>query len=121
MAAAFFNEVSDPAKARAISAGTEPGERLHPEVLAVMKEAGIDLSTAKPKKLTPDLAAGAKLLVTMGCGESCPIVPGAHRGDWPFADPKGKSPEVVRKIRDEIRDRVRALVEAEGWGRARKS
>jgi arsenate reductase len=121
MAAAFFNQIADHAKARAVSAGTEPGERVHPEVLAVMKEVGIDLSAAKPRKLTRDLAAGAKLLVTMGCGEACPVVPGARRDDWPLTDPKGKSLDVVREIRDEVRDRVRALVEAEGWSRTKPS
>ena len=121
MAAAFFNEIADPTKARAVSAGTEPGERVHPEVLAVMKEVGIDLSSAKPRKLTRELAKEAKLLVTMGCGESCPVVPGARRDDWPLADPKEKPLDVVREIRDEVRDRVRALVEAEKWGRSKKS
>lgn len=115
MAAAFFNELADPAKARAISAGTEPGERVHPEVLAVMKEAGIDLTSARPRKLTRELAAAAKLLVTMGCGEACPVVPGVRREDWPLTDPKGKPLELVRSIRDEVRERVRALIESEGW------
>lgn len=119
MAAAFFNEIADPGKARAVSAGTEPGERVHPEVLAVMKEAGIDLSSARPQRLTRELAAGAHLLVTMGCGESCPVIPGARRDDWPLTDPKGKQLDLVREIRDEVRDRVRALVEAEGWSRSR--
>lgn len=117
MAAAFFNELADPAKARANAAGTEPGERVHPEVVATMREVGIDISGAKPTKLTREFAAGTKLLVTMGCGEKCPVVPGARRDDWPLTDPKGKPPEVVREIRDEVRDRVRALIAAEGWAR----
>jgi arsenate reductase len=117
MAAAFFNALADPAKARALAAGTEPGERVHPEVVAVMREVGIDLGSAKPRKLTREVAAGAKLLVTLGCGEACPVIPGAHRADWPLADPKGQPPEVVREICDEVRERVRALVEAEHWDR----
>jgi arsenate reductase len=115
MAAAFFNALADPAKARALAAGTEPGERVHPEVVAVMREVGIDLGAAKPRKLTPELAAGARLLVTMGCGEACPAVP-ARREDWPLPDPKGQPPERVRAIRDEVRERVRALLAAEAWG-----
>jgi arsenate reductase len=116
MAAAFFNLTADPAKAVAISAGTQPGERVHPEVLAVMREVGIDLSSARPRKLTSELVQGASLLVTMGCGDECPVVPGARRDDWPLADPKGQPLGFVRNIRDEIRRRVFALVSAEGWG-----
>lgn len=118
MAAAFFNALGDPTKARALAAGTEPGERVHPEVVATMKEVGLDLSGASPRKLTPELASGAAMLVTMGCGEACPVVPGARRADWPLADPKGQPPDVVRTIRDDVRERVRALLAAEGWGRA---
>ena len=110
MAAAFFNALADPSKARAISAGTQPGDRVHPEVVAAMNEVGIDVSGAKPRRLTPELARGASLLVTMGCGDECPVVPGAKRDDWPLADPKGKSLDEVRRIREEIRARVDALV-----------
>jgi arsenate reductase len=110
MAAAWFNEIADRRKARAVSAGTEPGPRVHPEVLAVMKEAGIDLSKARPRKLTAALAKKASLLVTMGCGEACPFVPGLKRGDWPLEDPKGKPVGRVRAIRDEIRRRVVELL-----------
>jgi arsenate reductase len=117
MAAAFLNEYADPALARAISAGTQPGERVHPEVVDAMRELGLDLSRAKPQLLTDALAAGAQLLVTMGCGEACPLVPGLRRDDWPLADPKGQTPERVREIRDEIRARVVALAAAEGWAR----
>ena len=116
MAAALFNALAHPAKARAISAGTQPGERVHPEVVAAMRELGIDLSAARPQKLTADLAHGACALVTMGCGDDCPVVPGAMRDDWPLVDPKGKSLEEVRRIRDDIRQRVIALIAAEGWG-----
>jgi arsenate reductase len=117
MAAAFFNQLADPGQARAQSAGTEPGESVHPEVLAAMREVGIDLSGARPQRLTAELAAGARYLVTMGCGESCPFVPGASVQDWPLEDPKGKPMERVREIRDEIRQRVMELVKSEGWGR----
>ena len=115
MAAALFNRWADPARARAISAGTRPGERVHPEVVDVMREQGIDLSAAQPRKLTAELAAQAGWLITMGCGDECPVVPGARRDDWPLEDPKGKPIEKVREIRDQIRDRVRQLIEAEGF------
>jgi arsenate reductase len=115
MAAAFFNAIADPRKATAISAGTAPGPRVHPEVLETMKERGIDLSAVQPRKLTDDLARGAALLVTMGCGEACPHVPGLRRDDWPLEDPKGKSVERVREIRDDVERRIRQLVEAERW------
>jgi len=117
MAAAWFNALSDPAKARAISAGTEPGTRVHPEVLAAMNEVGLDLSKAEPRFLSDDLARQASILVTMGCGEQCPVVPGLRRMDWPLEDPKGKPAERVREIRDEVRNLVSALVDAEGWAR----
>jgi arsenate reductase len=109
MAAAFFNAIADPAEARAISAGTRPADRVHPEVVTVMREVGIDLADAKPRMLTPDLAATANILVTMGCGEECPLVPGVRREDWEIADPKGLPVDRVREIRDEIRSRVTAL------------
>ncbi|ATB38727.1 arsenate reductase [Cystobacter fuscus] len=115
MAAAYFNALAAPEKARAFSAGTQPGERVHPEVQAAMSEVGIDLSGAKPQRLTDELAQGAFLLVTMGCGDACPHVPGLKRDDWPLEDPKGKPVERVRKIRDEVRTRVAMLLEREGW------
>jgi arsenate reductase (thioredoxin) len=115
MAAAWFNELADLSKARAISAGTEPGPRVHPEVITAMREVGVDLVGASTTKLTPEVARQAQVLVTMGCGDECPYVPGAKRDDWPLEDPKGKSIERVREIRDEIRDRVQALIEHEGW------
>jgi len=116
MAAAWFNHLADPAKARGVSAGTEPGARVHPEVLAAMREVGIDLAAAVPRKLTDDLARASALLITMGCGEACPVVPGLRREDWPLEDPKGKSVERVREIRDEIRARVADLIAREGCG-----
>jgi arsenate reductase len=117
MAAAWFNALADGTKARAISAGTDPGSRVHPEVLAAMGEVGVDLSNRTPQKLTDELARGAQMLITMGCGEQCPFVPGLRRDDWPLEDPKGKPVERVREIRDEVRARVVALLAAEGWGR----
>lgn len=119
MAAAWFNALADAGKARAVSAGTEPGARVHPEVLEAMREVGIELGDRTPQKLTDDLARGARMLVTMGCGEQCPVVPGLRRDDWPLEDPKGKPVERVREIRDEIRARVVALLVREGWDRAR--
>lgn len=115
MAAAWFNLLSDPAKARAISAGTDPGPRVHPEVAAAMNEVGVDLSGATTSKLTPELARRAQMLITMGCGDQCPVVPGLTRDDWPLPDPKGQPLELVRRIRDEIRRRVEALLTQEGW------
>jgi arsenate reductase len=117
MAAALFNLEADPAKARAISAGTQPGPHVHPEVLAAMRELGVDLSAVQPQRLTDELAHQAQVLITMGCGDACPVVPGALRDDWPLEDPKGKPVERVREIRAEIQERVRALVAAHGWAR----
>lgn len=118
MAAAFFNQIADPSKARSLSAGTRPAQRVHPEVLEVMREVGVDLSAAKPQLLTTELAAGARHLVTMGCGEECPYLPGLKVQDWPLEDPKGKPAEAVRRIRDEVRGRVDEFVRAEGWERS---
>jgi arsenate reductase len=115
MAAAWFNRLTDRRLARAISAGTAPGSRVHPEVQSAMEEVGIDLSSATPTLLTKDLAESAALLVTMGCGEACPVVPGLRRMDWPLDDPKGKPISEVRRIREEIRGRVEALIADEGW------
>jgi arsenate reductase len=114
MAAAWFNRLADPDEARAVSAGTQPGARVHPEVQAAMLEVSIDLSGAAPRLLTDELAGQASLLVTMGCGEACPVVPGLRREDWPLEDPKGKPIELVRSIRDDIQARVRALLTREG-------
>jgi arsenate reductase len=114
MAAAFFNAMADPLQARAISAGTQPGERVHPVVVEAMREVGIDLSAVRPQKLTAALAAGAAMLITMGCGEQCPVVPGVARDDWPLPDPKGQAMEAVQATREEIRERVGELVERHG-------
>jgi arsenate reductase len=115
MAAAWFNKLANPNKARAISAGTEPGPRVHPEVIDVMNEVDIDLSAVTPRRLTRELAEGATLLVTMGCGEACPYVPGLRTMDWPLEDPKDQSADRVRAIRDEIEARVRSLIDQHAW------
>ena len=117
MASAFFNAQADPERARAVSAGTEPGGRVHPEVVTSMAELGIDLSAARPQRLTDELAARGAWLVTMGCGEQCPHVPGLQRADWPLEDPKGRSLERVAEIRDEVRARVAVFVREQGWAR----
>jgi len=119
MAAAFFTQLANPALARAVSAGTRPAERVHPEVVEAMREVGIDLSGAKPQPLTPELAREAAWLVTMGCGDECPVLPGVRREDWPLADPKGQPPEQVRAIRAEIRERVWKLIAQQGWWKLR--
>ena len=115
IAAAWLNKLADPSRVRAISAGTQPGERVHPEVLEAMRAVGIDLAGSKPQRLTDELAEASTMLITLGCGEACPAVPGLRRDDWPVEDPKGKSMERVEAIRDELRGRVEALIEGEGW------
>ncbi|MFO0985246.1 MAG: arsenate reductase ArsC [Planctomycetota bacterium] len=115
MAAAFVNALADPSMVRALAAGTEPAARVHPEVVRVMAEAGIDLTAAVPQRLTPELVRAADLLVTMGCGAACPVVPGLRREDWPLCDPAGRSLAQVRAIRDEVRGLVVALIERERW------
>jgi arsenate reductase (thioredoxin) len=116
MAAAFFNAIADPSKARAISAGTQPADRVNPVVVEAMREAGIDVSGAMPRRLTQTVAEQASLLVTMGCGDECPYVPGLQRDDWPLDDPAGQPLERVRAIRDDIRQRVHTLVTREDVG-----
>ncbi len=118
MAAAFFNALADPGQVHALSAGTEPVEGVHPEVIEVMREVGVDLSAARATRLTANLAAQGHLLITMGCGEACPIVPGLERDDWNLPDPKGQPLAQVRAIRDEIRTHVERLVAIRGWQRS---
>jgi arsenate reductase len=110
MSAAFFNQFADPKRALAISAGTQPAEQVHPVVVEAMLEVGIDLRNAKPQRLTAELAQNAEILVTMGCGDECPYVPGLRRDDWPLPDPKGQGIESVRQTRDEIKRRVLQLL-----------
>jgi arsenate reductase len=116
IAAALFNALVDPAKARGVSAGTRPAEHVHPEVVTVMRELGIELGAARPRFLSDELQAETDHLITMGCGEACPLVPGARREDWVIEDPKGKPIDRVREIRDEIRGRIERLIEQRGWG-----
>ena len=109
MAAALFNRAAQ-GRARAISAGTSPASTVHAVVREAMAEIGVDLSHALPQLLTEEVARQADLLVTMGCGEQCPIVPGLRREDWPIDDPKGQPLGEVRAIRDEIARRVDDLL-----------
>jgi len=113
MSAAFFNQLADPELARGISAGTQPADHVHPVVVDAMREVGIDLSNAKPQKLTAELAQNAEMLVTMGCGDECPYIPGLRRDDWPLPDPKGQGIESVRQTRDEIKRRILQLLAQE--------
>jgi protein-tyrosine-phosphatase len=108
MSAALFEREAG-GRHTALSAGTTPGDRVHPEVVEAMNELGIDLSDRVPVKLTPELASRADVVVTMGCGDECPYVPGTRYIDWDLEDPKGKPVERVREIRDDIAGRVRAL------------
>jgi arsenate reductase len=109
MSAALFERAAG-GRHHAESAGTAPAEHVHPEVVEVMSECGIDLSTKKPQKLTDVLARRADLAVTMGCGDACPYIPGTRYIDWDLPDPKGQPLEEVRRLRDEIDERVTALV-----------
>ena len=116
MAAALLTLLADPTKVRGVSAGTQPGARVHPEVLVAMRELGVDLEGVQPQLLTPAMVAASGFLITMGCGEACPVAPpSVQRLDWPLEDPKGKTMERVREIRDEVRQRVEALIAAQGW------
>ena len=109
MSAALFERASG-GRHTALSAGTTPGERVHPEVVEVMGELGVDLSDRRPRRLTRELAERADVVVTMGCGDECPYIPGKRYLDWELEDPKGRPVEEVRATRDEIARRVEALV-----------
>jgi arsenate reductase (thioredoxin) len=111
MSQALFERRAD-GRHTAASAGTDPGDRIHPEVVEAMRELGIDLSDHRPRKLERADAEGADVVVTMGCGDECPYIPGKRYVDWDLPDPKGLPPEEVRKIRDEIDARVSGLVSA---------
>ena len=115
IAAAWFNQLADASKAHAVSAGTQPAERVHPEVVQAMREVGVELAAIKPQHLDGTLAAGAVMLITMGCGDECPVIAGAQRDDWPLEDPKGQPLARVREIRDQIRARVLQLLAANSW------
>ena len=105
MSAALWERAGHEAR----SAGTTPAERVHPEVVEVMNELGIDLSERKPQKITPELAEWADVVVTMGCGDECPYIPGKRYVDWDLPDPKGLPIDEVRAIRDDIARRVTQL------------
>ena len=109
MSAALFERASG-GRHRALSAGTTPGDRVHPQVVDVMHELGIDLSDRVPQRLTTELAEEADLVVTMGCGDACPYIPGKRYLDWDLTDPKGLPIDDVRVIRDDIARRVDELV-----------
>ena len=113
MSRALFERAAD-GRHQAQSSGTQPGERVHPEVVEVMNELGIDLSGRTPQKLTTELAEWADVVITMGCGDECPYIPGKRYIDWDLPDPKGRPVEEVRAIRDDVRARIAALAEELG-------
>jgi len=115
MAAAFFNSMADPGKAVAVSAGTEPLAALYPAAVTVMQELGMDISGWEPKRLTEEMAAGAQMLITMGCGDDCPAAPGVPREDWPIEDPGDLPMDRVRRIQELLLTRVMRLIDAQGW------
>jgi arsenate reductase (thioredoxin) len=109
MSAALFEQAAG-GRHRALSAGTSPADRVHPEVVEVMRELGIDLADRLPRRLTRELAEQADVVVTMGCGDECPYIPGKRYLDWDLPDPKGRPRDEVRATRDEIARRVEVLV-----------
>ena len=109
MSQAIFEQAAG-ARHEAESAGTTPAERVHPEVVEAMREIGIDLGDRVPRKLTREMAERADVVVTMGCGDDCPYVPGTRYIDWDLPDPKGRPIEEVRRTRDVIAERVGVLV-----------
>jgi arsenate reductase (thioredoxin) len=110
MSQALFERAAE-GRHRALSAGTTPGDRVHPEVVEVMRELGIDLADRVPRALTTELAEQADVVVTMGCGDECPYIPGKRYLDWDLEDPKGRPVDEVRATRDDIDRRVRELVQ----------
>ena len=112
MSQALFEQAAG-GRHRAVSAGSvaDPGGRVHPEVVEVMREVGIDLEGRRPRRLTTELAQEADVVVTMGCGDACPYIPGKRYVEWELADPKGRPVDEVRATRDAIRSRVRALLD----------
>ena len=117
MAAAFCRESTNPSEVTALSAGTQPADKVDAVVVDAMREVGIDLADMKPQPLTAKLQGETQFLVTMGCGEACPLIPAFRRADWSVPDPAGQPIERVREIRDEIRRKVEELVDARGWRR----
>jgi arsenate reductase len=117
MAAAFFNQLADPARVRAIAAGTRGGRSVDPQVIEAMREEGLDVGRALERRINLHLAMAAERVVTMGCGDDIPYDPGVKVEEWPIEDPRGQSAACVREIRDQIRHRVTEMVEANGWKR----
>ena len=109
MAAGFLDALAK-GRVQVRTAGSEPSDRINPTVMEAMGEVGIDLSKEFPKPLTDDAVRASDVVITMGCGDACPIYPGKRYEDWELEDPAGKDLETVRRIRDEIAARVRALV-----------
>ena len=110
MAAGFARELSG-GRVEIYSGGSEPADQVNPAAVEVMREVGIDISGYVPQRFTDALLGSVDVVVTMGCGDTCPFIPGKTYVDWPLDDPKGQPPEVVRRIRDEIRDRVAGLLD----------
>lgn len=115
IAAAFFNSMADPMKARATSAGLDPAPRVHAAVVTAMREVGLDLSDVRPIELTARMQTEIAFLVTLGCPERCPLIPEGRRADWKLSDAEDQPLERVREIRDEIRHLVLALITAKQW------
>jgi arsenate reductase len=109
MALGFFNALARE-QATAYSGGSEPVDKINPTAVAVMAEKGIDITTQQPKRWTEDMIQAADVVVTMGCGDTCPLFPGRRYDDWQLPDPAGQPVEAVRPIRDEIEGRVRVLL-----------
>jgi protein-tyrosine-phosphatase len=109
MALGWFNHLAD-GQARALSGGSEPAAAINPVAVVAMSEVGVDITTETPTRWTDEELTAADVVVTMGCGDRCPVVPGTRYEDWPLEDPAGKDIDTVRRIRDEIRDRVVGLL-----------
>lgn len=110
MAAGFARELSG-GRVEIYSGGSEPADQVNPAAVEVMREVGIDISGYLPQRFTDALLDSVDVVVTMGCGDTCPFIPGKTYVDWPLDDPKGQPADVVRRIRDEIRDRVAGLLD----------
>jgi len=117
IAAAFFNLIADPGRAYATSAGLNAAPRVHPEIVTVMKEVGIDLSGVVPIELTARMQTEVSFLVTMGCTERCPLIPRGRRADWDLPELVGQPLDRIRATRDQIADLVENLVRGRQWAR----
>ncbi|MGB9249415.1 MAG: phosphotyrosine protein phosphatase [Mycobacterium sp.] len=115
MAMGFFKHLAG-ARADVYSGGSEPADELHPAVIAAMAEKRIDITTEQPKRWTMDMLEAVDVVITMGCGDSCPVLPGRRYEDWILADPAGQSLATIRPIRDEIEQRVGTLLDQLGVG-----